>query len=35
VEQDVNDAVAAAVKFADESLFPDPATLHRDVMAEE
>ena len=35
VEQDVNEVVAAAVKFADESPFPDPVTLHHDVMAEE
>ena len=35
VEQEVNDVVAAAVKFADESPFPDLATLHHDVMAEE
>ncbi|MBI4002355.1 MAG: pyruvate dehydrogenase (acetyl-transferring) E1 component subunit alpha [Nitrospira defluvii] len=35
VEQEVNDLVAAAVKFADESPFPDLATLHHDVMAEE
>ena len=35
VEQEVTDVVAAAVKFADESPFPDPSTLHHDVMAEE
>ena len=35
LEQEVNDVVAAAVKFADESPFPDLATLHHDVMAEE
>jgi TPP-dependent pyruvate/acetoin dehydrogenase alpha subunit len=27
--------VADAVKFADESPFPDPSALHDDVMAEE
>jgi pyruvate dehydrogenase E1 component alpha subunit len=35
VEQAVTDVVAAAVKFADESPFPDLATLHDHVMAEE
>lgn len=35
VEQDVTDVVAAALKFADESLFPDLETLHHDVMAAE
>ena len=35
VEQDVNDVVAGAVKFADDSPFPEPAALHRDVLAEE
>ena len=35
VEQEVTDVIADAVKFADESPFPDPSTLHTDVMAEE
>ena len=35
LEQEVSDTVAAAVKFADESPFPDISTLHHDVMAEE
>ncbi len=35
VEQEVGDLVAAAVKFADESPFPDPASLYTDVMAED
>ena len=35
LEQDVSKVVAAAVKFADESPFPDLSTLHTDVMAEE
>jgi pyruvate dehydrogenase E1 component subunit alpha len=33
-EQDVNEVVAGAVKFADQSPFPDPAALHRDVLTE-
>jgi pyruvate dehydrogenase E1 component, alpha subunit len=35
LEQDVSKVVAAAVKFADESPFPDLSTLHTDVVAEE
>lgn len=34
VEQEVSEVVAGAVRFADESPFPDPPALHRDVMAE-
>jgi pyruvate dehydrogenase E1 component alpha subunit len=34
MEQEVNEVVAGAVKFADDSPFPDPAALHRDVLAE-
>ena len=33
LERSVSKSVAAAVKFADESPFPDPSTLHTDVMA--
>ena len=32
LEREVGDVVAAAVTFADESPFPDPASLHTDVM---
>ena len=35
LEQEVGDVVAAAVKFADESPFPDFSSLHADVMVEE
>jgi pyruvate dehydrogenase E1 component alpha subunit len=35
LEQDVGEIVAAAVKFADESPFPEPSALHRDVMVED
>ncbi|HQV46654.1 MAG TPA: pyruvate dehydrogenase (acetyl-transferring) E1 component subunit alpha, partial [Nitrospira sp.] len=35
LEQEVGDIVAAAVKFADESPFPEPSALHRDVMVED
>ncbi|MCC2643879.1 MAG: pdhA, partial [Nitrospira sp.] len=35
LEQEVGRVVADAVKFADESPFPDPSALHDDVMAEE
>lgn len=35
LEREVGDAVAAAVKFADESPFPDPASLHADILAED
>ncbi|SLM44998.1 Pyruvate dehydrogenase E1 component subunit alpha [Nitrospira sp. ND1] len=35
IEQEVGDIVASAVRFADESPFPDPASLHTDVMAED
>ena len=34
VEQEVSEVVAGAVRFADESPFPDPPALHRDVLAE-
>jgi pyruvate dehydrogenase E1 component subunit alpha len=34
VEQEVSEVVTGAVRFADESPFPDPAALHRDVLAE-
>jgi pyruvate dehydrogenase E1 component alpha subunit len=33
-ERDINDIVAAAVKFADESPFPSPTDLHTDVLQE-
>ncbi|MBI5776158.1 MAG: pyruvate dehydrogenase (acetyl-transferring) E1 component subunit alpha [Nitrospirae bacterium] len=32
IEQDVGKVVASAVKFADDSPFPDPSALHTDVM---
>ncbi len=32
LEREVGDVVAAAVKFADESPFPEPASLHADIM---
>jgi len=35
LEREVGDLVTAAVKFADESPFPDPASLYTDVMAED
>ena len=35
LEREVGDVVTAAVKFADESPFPDPASLHTDVMVED
>ncbi len=35
MEQEVNEVVGAAVKFADESPFPEPSALHRDVMTED
>ena len=35
LEREVGDVVAAAVTFADESPFPDPASLHTDVMVED
>ena len=34
VEQEVSEVVAGAVRFADESPFPDPPALHRDVLWE-
>ena len=34
LERDVNEVVAAAVKFADESPFPTPSDLHTDVLQE-
>lgn len=35
LEREVGEVVTAAVKFADESPFPDPASLHADVMVED
>lgn len=35
LEREVGDVVTGAVKFADESPFPDPSSLHRDVMVED
>ena len=35
LEQEIGDMVTAAVRFADESPFPDPASLHADVMVED
>jgi len=34
LERDVNEVMAAAVKFADESPFPTPSDLHTDVLQE-
>ncbi len=34
LEQEIREAVRAAVKFADESLFPAPSDLHADVLQE-
>lgn len=35
LERDIADVVAAAVKFADDSPFPDPASLHADILVED
>jgi pyruvate dehydrogenase E1 component alpha subunit len=35
LEREVGEVVAAAVKFADESPFPEPASLHADIMVED
>lgn len=35
IEQDVGKVVASAVKFADDSPFPDPSALYTDVMLQE
>ena len=35
IEQEVAQTVTASVRFAEESPFPEPQTLHDDVMAEE
>ena len=34
LEREIGEVVAAAVKFADESPFPDPSDLHVDVQQE-
>jgi pyruvate dehydrogenase E1 component alpha subunit len=35
LEREIGEVVTAAVKFADESPFPDPASLYADVMVED